>query len=345
MQLLFYVYFISNMINFILIKSYSIKYPCKQYITRYNKHYLHSITQNNLFDLSYEIIEPSISTLLHQSPLDKRTIVFLHGILGSKSNWKTPAKTFIQKYPQYQSIIIDHRHHGKSTHYPIDYNANENTIINCAKDLHNLFINTLQMNSPNVLIAHSFGGKVALQYLFDLENYNQNAKIPIELPQDIWIVDSIPGLYASSSYVHYVFDTLLQIPSEFESKEWLIQEICSKKIDKAIAQWIAMNIQPSTKNKGEYMWSFNIHEIKQLFDHFCQYNMFPLLENYHGKTNIHFIRAGKNNLWTQDEQILQNFTQLCQKNKHIFLHEMKHVGHNVHVDDLTGMIELISKYV
>jgi hypothetical protein len=36
----------------------------------------------------------------------------MHGILGSRKNWKTPARKVISLYPDYQAVVVDHRVSG-----------------------------------------------------------------------------------------------------------------------------------------------------------------------------------------------------------------------------------------
>ena len=71
--------------------------------------------------------------------------------------------------------------------------------------------------------------------------------------------------------------------------------------------------------------------------------MWPFLEDYNYENcKIHFIRAGKNKAWTGD--IMDRMHSLCEKKKgKIFLHNMEHVGHWVHAEDLRGFIALVNK--
>ena len=39
----------------------------------------------------------------------KKTMVMMHGILGSKVNWKTFARRLLRAHPDWQVILVDHR--------------------------------------------------------------------------------------------------------------------------------------------------------------------------------------------------------------------------------------------
>ena len=122
----------------------------------------------------------------------EKSLFFLHGILGSKRNWRTPANVFRKLHPNFTCYAIDLRGHGES-HFIDDSKIKweNNTVYNSAEDLHELIINQKinSINTPNILCAHSFGGKVALKYLEKL--YLSD----MELPDHTWILDSLPGPY------------------------------------------------------------------------------------------------------------------------------------------------------
>lgn len=121
---------------------------------------------------------------------EAKSVVFLHGILGSKRNWRTPANVFRKLHPDFQCVTVDFRGHGDS-HASIESEWDENTVDNSALDLYQLTHSSPLglMKSPTILCAHSFGGKVALRYL---EKVHQAG---LKLPEHTWILDSIPGPY------------------------------------------------------------------------------------------------------------------------------------------------------
>ncbi len=85
------------------------------------------------------------------------TLVFVHGLSGSSSAWLEYEKEFEKKY---NLVFFDLRGHGKSLRFP-KYKDYE--IANFAKDLYEL-ISHLKIEKF-VLISHSFGAFVALEFL------------------------------------------------------------------------------------------------------------------------------------------------------------------------------------
>lgn len=330
---------------------------------------------------------------------------FMHGILGTKRNWRTPAMTWNKMHTNYSSLTFDHRGHGNSnqTHHKSSSASTMSSIVThprndlkaCAYDLIHLLQHE-NIKSPHMLFAHSFSGKVALKYLIEIEHINSysnssrssllsssssttatSSSRTLFPPSHTWIIDSIPRKYkeddASSSSsstskdsVIHVFEVLNKLPLVFKSKEWMMNELINNHlIEKGVALWLATNIVPFNpeaptntisdatsansnnnniilnSNESYFTWGFHLETIEELFTHFRETDLWNGLENYNGASAIHFLRAGKNKAWTNE--ILDDFSRLQESKKMIKLHTMPDVGHWVHVEDLKGMLSLISR--
>ena len=149
-------------------------------------------------------------------------------------------------------------------------------------------------------------------------------------------IDSCPNSELQS--VYNILEILKSFPAEFESRDWVVKELCVRGVDFAVAQWIATSVIPIKGKK--FGWGFNLTVIQELFHDFCDTDMWHFLENYNGNGKIHFIRAGKNPSWT--DKVLNRFTVL-EPNPNILLHEMNDVGHWIHAEDLHGMFRIISR--
>lgn len=88
---------------------------------------------------------------------DRKTLVFIHGLSGSASAWFTYEKILGEKY---NILTFDLRGHGMS-YKPREYE--DYRILNLAEDLYEL-LNVLDI-AQCVLISHSYGSLVALEFL------------------------------------------------------------------------------------------------------------------------------------------------------------------------------------
>ncbi|XP_072099196.1 sn-1-specific diacylglycerol lipase ABHD11 isoform X3 [Mobula birostris] len=95
-------------------------------------------------DLAYNLINGRNS----ETPL-----VFLHGLLGSKSNFHSISKALFQRTGR-TVVTVDSRNHGDSGHSPVmTYEA-------MSLDLQNM-LNKLELPEC-ILLGHSMGGKIAM---------------------------------------------------------------------------------------------------------------------------------------------------------------------------------------
>jgi pimeloyl-ACP methyl ester carboxylesterase len=299
------------------------------------------LSKNRSYNIIYPILiqirRIVISYEIQGSKKNNHIVSFMHGILGSKRNWRTPSRVWTKKYPLYSSLTLDHRGHGDS----YNIKSSVNTIHSCVEDYLQL-LKLEEITIPDIVLAHSFSGKVVIQYLIELEKINGI------FPKHVWVLDSIPRPYQPSpdtdedSSVHHIFDILDDLPKSFESKEWVINALVRRGISQSVALWLASNIITASifEKDEEYTWKFDLDTIKQLFQDYCDRDMWPLLEQYSGPSILHFVRAGKNKSWTT--QIIHDFERLQQRNKRIKLHHMPHVGHWLHAEDLNGLLSMVS---
>ena len=145
------------------------------------------------YDLYHHGVNHAASAVsIPVATVEQKSLVFLHGILGSKRNWRTPSNVFRKLHPEFKCVAVDFRGHGDS-HFSAEseHQWEDNTIHNSAEDLYDLTHNSPLglLKAPTILCAHSFGGKVALRYLEKLQLAGH------DLPEHTWILDSIPGPY------------------------------------------------------------------------------------------------------------------------------------------------------
>lgn len=218
-----------------------------------------------------------------------KSAVFLHGILGNRKNWRTPAKLFLREKPEFVAVSVDHRAHGHSNLvYPIT--KTKNSVKDCALDLMKFLSSEEYLNNtnsftpdpvPHTIVSHSFGGKVALEYLrLCLESDN-----PSNIPKNIWILDTIPGLYErKSSFLNmkvnkdsfheyekkmetiindnnnentrkkFSSESALDIlycvknaPREYNTKKEAINYLYDQGVPKPVADWISTNLIDSSE--------------------------------------------------------------------------------------------------
>ena len=254
--------------------------------------------------------------------------------------------TFRKQQPQFQCITLDFRGHGESA---IKHRmAGSDTVAGCAADVAAVAGDIPGGGLPDLLIGHSFGGKVALNYLAEPIGLSSNG------PRHTWIIDSLPGPYDPRAHgeengdfqsVFRVLDMLEHLPKAFKTRDMAVSLMMAPPygFDKPLAQWIATNlVQDVSSGEGMFVWGFVLPVIQDLFTDFCALDMWPFVENYDGDGTIHFLRAGRNRAWSP--AVLHRFEQAQRRSGgRVKLHTMPHVGHWVHADDLLGLLTVVTR--
>lgn len=295
--------------------------------------------------LAYDSFVPNSSNAA--GVVSSKTMVMTHGILGSKRNWRTPANLVSKMVPGIRVMTVDHRGHGQS--HRLD---GENTVAACARDLEM----TIE-SDPNtgedvdILCGHSFGGKVVLELL------NNRLESGVPLPEHTWVLDSLPSEYDDTGVsentaesVVSIFGNLRSIKTPFPSTDYAVNELMKTGISLPIAQWLTSNVRPFAEgaNEKELTWGFDLDVATELFEDFVRLDMWDFVRNFDGRgkarggkdAQLHFVRAGRNPLWT--DQMLEQFDDITTKNPSVKLHTMANVGHWLHVEDVKGLVGLLT---
>ncbi|RWR82311.1 protein ABHD11 [Cinnamomum micranthum f. kanehirae] len=274
------------------------------------------------------------------------TAFVLHGLLGSGRNWRTFARnlasTIARSSPSsdWRMVLVDLRNHGRSAEIKgLDPPHN---IVNTAGDLANL-VKSRGWAWPDVVIGHSLGGKVALQFAESCAHgdYGESAA----LPKQLWVLDSVIGEVNpvdSDGEVEKVLYSLQSLPSSLPSRKWLVDHMLDLGFSKPLSEWIGSNL----KKSGEHVtWSFNLEGAVEMFSSYREMSYWSLLEHLPKGLDIAIVRAENSDRWSP--QVLQQLESLAtmregSENGKVSFHVLPNSGHWVHVDNPKGLLEIIA---
>ncbi|KAF3778215.1 ABHD11 protein [Nymphaea thermarum] len=182
-----------------------------------------------LSTLAYEVVE---TTAPSSAPIaaTTSTAFILHGLMGSGRNWRTfsrqLASSLVSPSSAWKIVLVDLRNHGKSV--GVQGLEPPHDMKNSARDLANL-INAHKWPSPDVVIGHSMGGKVALEFLASCARGDYGESVV--LPKQLWVLDSVPhevNLDNNDLEVEKVLHTLQSLstplPSRRQKDYWPLLE-------------------------------------------------------------------------------------------------------------------------
>ncbi|CAE7706014.1 AlNc14C39G3383 [Symbiodinium necroappetens] len=187
-----------------------------------------------------------------------------------------------------------------------------------------------------VLCGHSFGGKVALAVLRALSAQGKP-------PRCTWIFDSVPGLPAESSAeeerrlqsVNFVLGAVASAASRrFSSRSDLVEVLQEEHgLAPPAAAWIAQSVRQVPDGVE---LSYDMEVVRKIYEAYRSTDMWDLLQE--GNAEVGIVVAGRNRQsWGPENlQRLENCHQGVQ------VVTLENAGHNVHVDDLPGLLTAIT---
>jgi esterase len=256
------------------------------------------------------------SILPSQSPASPRTILLLHGILGTGSNLRGLGQALLAVDPSAQCVFVDLRMHGRSQGF-----APPHTVAACADDLHALA--AALPSTPTEVIGHSFGGKVALAY----------AQKRPDL-QRIALIDSSPFLRADrhgSEQTMAVIAMLERLPATFGTRAAFVEHVHAQGFSRMIADWLAMNLD---RTDAGFRFRLDLTAIRSLLDDYFAHDLWPVLA--HSQARVDLVIGGRSEVWREADMVRAQRLSAEQPER-VRVHVLPEAGHWVHVDDPQGL--------
>jgi pimeloyl-ACP methyl ester carboxylesterase len=267
--------------------------------------------------------------ILHHRLVDsaaaRHTAFVLHGALGSGQNFSRFVQRLARERPEYRYVLVDLRHHGQSSGAPPP-----NTLAACAGDLAALA--EALGAAPRVVIGHSFGGKVALEY------GRQGAR---DLEQ-IWVLDSLPGARdeLEDTEIARVIRAVRAVPMPAASRRHVVEHLMQESgLSGGLAEWMATNLK---RVDDHYEWVFELDAIEELMRDYFGVDLWGYLAQPRESPEIRLVVAERSDRWTPD---LRARARALPAASRVIYHELERSGHWVHVDNPDGMLALLREHL
>jgi esterase len=271
-----------------------------------------SVADRMTFQLHHRLIEPSGAS---------KTAFVLHGVLGSGQNFSRFIQRLSRERPEYRHYLLDLRHHGQSAGA-----ERPNTLAACAADLR-AFAQAIG-HAPQVVIGHSFGGKVSIEYA------RQGAA---ELEQ-VWVLDAVPGAQDASNgnEISRVISAVRSVPMPIASRRDMVQHLTEKcGLSNGLAEWMGTNL----KREGEaYTWLFNLDAIEELMLDYYRVDLWDYLAEPRERPEFRLVVAERSDRWTP---ALRERGRSLPPSARVVYHDLPDSGHWVHVDNPEGLLALM----
>lgn len=256
----------------------------------------------------------------HATPV--RWLYLLHGVYGAGRNWGTVARRLVERRPDWGAVLVDLREHGRSRGFEPPH-----TLAAAAADLHEL---TEGIRVPmRGLLGHSFGGKVALEYV---------RRHATGLEQ-VWLADSTPEERPPGGSAWQMLSILRRLPTSFPSRTAGVEALEWDGVATPIAHWMATNLESTD---GEYHWRIDLDAMEALLRDFFGADLWHVVEDPPPHTEFHIVKAA-------DSGVLSDvaWTRLREAGRHnarVFLHEVAG-GHWINAENPDALLELLARHL
>lgn len=255
----------------------------------------------------------------------ERVALLLHGILGSARNLRSVAVQLQRARPTWRIAVADLRNHGDSLGAPPPHDLDA-----CVADVLGLFA---EWQVPaQVVIGHSYGGKVAMQL----------AKTPPLGLRQLWVLDTLPHLTLDEELagagdpdaLALVLDEVRKIPQPLHSRGQLIELFAQAGVDAGVAQWMTTNL---VERDGGLYWRFDLAAVDPMLASYFATDSWPVLERPPPGLRIDLVRGGRSSRWTPG--VLQRLAQI--QSRDVRVHTLADAGHWLHVDQPQALQQLL----
>ena len=254
---------------------------------------------------------------------DAITVYILHGIMGSRRNWRGFAGILQKARPSWRLVLTDLRCHGHSRDVagPHSLRAASDDVWRMAQEL----------GLPDRVLGHSFGGKVALQLA-------QDNRESVGAPWQTWVLDcpmsAVVDEAVDESEVGRVISMLKAIPSPITRRSDVQVYFESVGFSRALSGWMTTNVERAAD--GTFQWRFHVDGVAELLKSYWAADFYTFLER--GGSGVELVIAEQSDRWTARE--LAKVSTL-ETNSSIGVHRMPNAGHWLHVDDPAGLVEVL----
>lgn len=250
-------------------------------------------------------------------------LIILHGLFGQSDNWNSLGKQFSEQ--GFEVYLVDLRNHGNSPHSDVwNYQVMSDDIYELITDA------GLLPNKNIILLGHSMGGKVAMQ--FAIQHPDVLKKIIVvdiapkfHLPDNQSVLQALKAVNLQEMKTRKEVETVLsQYINDVGTKQFLLKNIYWKEN------------KDDSNGAGVLDWRFNLRTILQKIENVSE----AIPEETPCNIPALFIRGA------QSDYIVEDDLKLIQ---HIFtkatIETIEGAGHWVHADKPKEFYERVISFI
>ncbi|MCA9683535.1 MAG: alpha/beta hydrolase [Myxococcales bacterium] len=271
---------------------------------------------------------------LHRSTTGAdRWMLFLHGILGRRANWRSLARRWLERRPGWGAVLVDLREHGESQGF-----SGPQTVAAAAADLLPLVATVEAEEGGRVagVLGHSFGGKVAIAGAAALRSADRAL-------EELWVLDAPPGPRDDprEGLTTEVFAVLRRLGSDYRSRVAFTEAVVAAGLSKPLAQWLATSAAEVPAGSGSWRFGLDLDKLQELIDDFSRVDLWPALEaEIAGGTAVGLILGGRSQAVSGADRVR---AEALAGQGTLALSVIAAAGHWLHTDAPAEILEILAE--
>lgn len=260
----------------------------------------------------------------------ERTALVLHGILGSGQNFRGLARALVKRRPDLALVLVDLRNHGDSGTGPAPQSLQA-----CADDL-SAVAEQLGRQYPDLppaelLIGHSFGGKVAIA---------ASQTLDLSLKQ-VFVLDSNPGtLTLDKDYeVSRVIAAVRSVPMPAATRQEVVSHLLGQGLSSGLANWMTTNLR---RVEDVYQWCFDLDAIETMLIDYAGRDLWDYLAAPRVAPQFQLVVAENSDRWSKT---LRRRAEELPAESQCHYHVIPNAGHWLHVDNPGALLDLFESTI
>lgn len=195
---------------------------------------------------------------------------------------------------------------------------------------------------PEVLIGHSFGGKVVMSMADQFGRKFGGAALPRNV--HVWVLDALPGEVRGdgpedslADHPRRLVDCLRALPTPLSSRNELQSALTRAGFSVGVARWAATNLAPLEEgDQSRLGWAVDLEGIAAMYDSYETESLWEFLECPAPGVDVSFVRAARSEYrWAGGD------AKRIQAAGH-GVHLLPGAGHWVHAENPDGLFELLA---
>ena len=132
-----------------------------------------------------------------------------------------------------------------------------------------------------------------------------------------------------------VLEAMESVPLPAADRASVIEELVQLGVPRGVSTWLTTNLKIESSDEG-YVWRVDLNAIRGLLADYFRLDGWPLVEATAHATQVHLVRGGRSDRWTDDEWARVGESS---EKDNVFVHVVEDAGHWLHVDNPSGLMD------